>query len=113
MLPDVSKLSLNDKKCVPCMTPVHFKDRDQQYADHMASFVFQPTLERQIETAECELCMEPLGLNTSNAPPRTSPLGSATSAASCWRPRRMPSTRRRARRPARAIAASGIRAPVE
>ena len=50
---------------------------------------------------------------TRGSPPRTSPLGSATSAASRWRLWRRPSTRRRARRPARAIAASGIRAPAE
>jgi hypothetical protein len=72
MLPNVSKLSLNDKdkQCVPCMTPVRFRDRDQQMADHMASFVFQETLEDQIKAADCGICMEPLGLNSSEAPPR-------------------------------------------
>ena len=70
MLPNVSKLSLNDKdkKCVPCMTPVRFRDRDQQMADHVASFVFQETLEDQIKAADCGICMEPLGLNSSEAP---------------------------------------------
>jgi hypothetical protein len=52
------------------MTPVRFRDRDQQMADHMASFVFQETLEDQIKAADCGICMEPLGLNSSEAPPR-------------------------------------------
>ena len=71
MLPNVSKLSLNDdKKCVPCMAPVQLESREEQLANHMASFVYRPTLEDQIRATDCELCMEPMASNTSNAPPR-------------------------------------------
>lgn len=72
MLPNVSKLSLNDddRKCVPCMTPVHFKTREEQLADHVANFLYQPTLEDQIKAADCEICLEPLGFNNSDAPLR-------------------------------------------
>jgi len=71
MLPNVSKLSLNDdKKCVPCMTPVRFKNRDEQYADHMANFVFRETLEDQIKASDCEICLQPMATNASDAPVR-------------------------------------------
>ena len=71
MLPNVSKLSLNDdKKCVPCMTPVRFRNRDEQLQDHIAGFVFRETLEDQIKAADCEICMEPMATNASGAPVR-------------------------------------------
>jgi hypothetical protein len=55
------------------MTPVHFRTREEQLEEYMAAFVHQPTLERQIATAECELCTELLGMSTSAAPVRTGP----------------------------------------
>ena len=71
MLPNVSKLCLNDdKKRVPTMTPVRFQDREQQLADHVAGFVFRETLEDQIKASDCGICMEPLGFNNSDAPAR-------------------------------------------
>ena len=62
MLPNVSALRLDDKECVPCMTPVRFQDRDAQFEQHMNNFVFHETLENQIKAADCSICMEPLGL---------------------------------------------------
>ena len=72
MLPNVSKLSLNDKdkKCVPCMTPVRFQNRDEQLQDHIAGFVFRETLEDQIKASDCGICMEPMATNASDAPAR-------------------------------------------
>ena len=70
MLPNVSKLRLNDEKCAPCMTPVRFRNRDQQLEDHMNSFVFHETIEDQIKAADCSICTEPLAFNNSRADPR-------------------------------------------
>ena len=67
MLPNVSGLRLDDRRRVPCMAPVRRESREEQLANHMASFVYRPTLEDQIKATECELCMEPMGVNTSNA----------------------------------------------
>ena len=70
MLPNVSALRLDDNECVPCMTPVRFQDRHAQFQQHMNKFVFHETLENQIKATDCNICMEPLGLNNSGAAPR-------------------------------------------
>jgi hypothetical protein len=72
MLPNVSALRLDDKKCVPCMTPVRFQDRAGQEEEHMANspsseFVFHETIEDQIKAHDCGICMEPLDRDSSSA----------------------------------------------
>jgi hypothetical protein len=72
MLPNVSALRLDDKKCVPCMTPVRFQDQDAQFDEHMANSPlseFEPyeTHEDQIEARDCSICLEPLDRDSPNA----------------------------------------------
>ena len=70
MLPNVSGLRLDNRRCVQCMAPVQLESREQQLANHMASFVYRPTLEDQIKATDCSICMEPMGTNSSDAPAR-------------------------------------------
>ena len=52
------------------MAPVKRESREEQLANHMASFVYRETLEDQIKATDCSICMEPMGTNSSDAPAR-------------------------------------------
>ena len=67
MLPNFSGLSLQQRRCVPCGTPVTFRTREEQLRDYLKEFAHLETLEDQVNAAECDICTTRLGEDPADA----------------------------------------------